>query len=100
MIWYASRLATASSLPNLFVDQKQKLPISRRQSFEPPPILVDKNGINDPLTKRQPSQKKFPHENDASTWKAIYDMRRCSKQKSHEETKKKNKKKLIVMSCT
>ena len=29
---------------------------------------------------------------DASTWKAIYDMRRCSKQTDHEDEKKKKEK--------
>ena len=84
VIWYVSRLATASSYQISFQWPKTRVLGSRyskitldwylgacwskkqmpifRQPFEPQPIFAYKNGINDPLTKRRSSPKQFPHE--------------------------------------
>ena len=56
------------------------------------------------LWTKRPTFQNNPHmRRDASTWRAIYDMRCCPKKTNHENEKKKKqrkKEKLIVMSCT
>ena len=59
---------------------------------------MDRNDTNNLGPKGQLSKTILTLRRDASTWKAIYGMHRCSEQTNHEHIKKKEK--LIVMSCT
>ena len=126
VIWYASRLATASSLSNPFQWPKAQVPKPRyfkitldwylgarwskkqspifRQSFKPQLILADRNGINDPLTKRWPSPKQFPHEEwyfnlEGYLWHALLPGVEKLKEKQKKQNKKSKKRNLITMLC-
>ena len=95
VIWYASRLATVSNLPNLFNEQNKiprswypeitlinvlghidrELPIFLKH-FWAITLFVDSNGINNFGPKSQ-KPKQSSYKKNASTWRAIYGVHYC-----------------------
>ena len=120
LIWYASRLATASSLSKS--SRWLKTQISRPWYFETifdwclgacwPKIIhfqehfwviilsLDRNDINNFRPKCHLSKAIPILRSDSSIWKALYGTCRCLEQMSHKKNEKRTKEKIIVMSCT